>query len=246
MTYRLDLTLPVASEQELERKASLLFGRFLRCVGRRHIDRFGLRFEDVHRHVGKSYGVKLIEGQKLGSDRGCKILGVYQPWSNTAEIDECIGPSSDDPRRVFTLYHEVFGHGVLQGRWMREQMQEAVSNKLIVTEDSFSVGTERRAEWQANRFGAAVAAPKTLVSAAIMLHFNGPVVYRGGSMYWLPSGNGSRPVAVGSYEHLCTIVAAIIQPHFGGLSVTALSKRVAKCYLVPPPVVPDFRMLRRA
>ena len=51
-----------------------------------------------------------------------KFLGEYDPFENTAYIDRIINEDSDDPRRAFTLWHEVGGHGILQGDWLRSEV----------------------------------------------------------------------------------------------------------------------------
>lgn len=75
-----------------------------------------ISFSSVYDNVVyPQYEIIVEEGCDLGvDDEGQKILGEYDPLSNIAYIDDAISEESNDPRRTFTLWHEVGGHGVLQ------------------------------------------------------------------------------------------------------------------------------------
>ncbi len=205
-----------------------------------------MRFDDIYLTVARpDYGVDLVEMQRLGTHNGAKIFGVYTAGKNVALIDECIGPDSGDPRRIFTLYHEVFGHGVLQGRYIRTQMIDALSAGIVVTAASLEAGMERRGEWQANRFGAAVGAPMALVEAAIQLRLGirQPVVFAGPGTYWIRRDGRDCRFEIIDFDQFCKIIAGAIHDLFGGLSVTAISYRVAKSRFVRNLGI-DMRLMR--
>ena len=103
-----------------------------------------------------------MEGCNLGHDeQRNKILGRFDVETNTAYIDTSLGPESPDPRRIFTCWHEVGGHGILQGQWLcRELARSHRFRYIITTEDSLDGRTRYELDRQANLFAAHAAAPR--------------------------------------------------------------------------------------
>jgi hypothetical protein len=200
-------------------------------VGRDYIEKHGQRFEDVYEKLlYPKFGIGLSEGHDLGTDEaGKKILGVYKIHADVAQIDSVLDASLDDPRRVFTLYHEVAGHGALQGKWLRTHLREF--DLLEVTDVSISAAAEQRIERQANLFAAHLAAPDWLIDFAIVRKFaiNRPFVYTGQCQYCLNTRGGLwlRP-HITDAMHLCQIIGSKINEFFGGLSAEALGYRIAQ------------------
>ena len=127
----------------------------------------GISFDRFYESViYPDYGIVLEEECDLGFDaHGSKILGQFEPASNRVYIDASLSRSLQDPRRTFTLYHEVAGHGVLQGEWLRAEFgRVSQSGKLTTTEAMLDLKTVNVLERQANLFAAHVAAPRWLLN----------------------------------------------------------------------------------
>ena len=107
---------------------------------------FTTNFDHVYEnYIYPKFEIALEEDCDLGYDeRGEKILGTYDFQTNTAYIDACLGPRNRDPRRVFTCWHEVGGHGILQGEWLRREL--ARFRDVPVCRDDRSVDRREDAE----------------------------------------------------------------------------------------------------
>ena len=114
-----------------------------------------------------THGISLIEDADLGYDeQGQKIFGKYDPLENAAYIDVSL---KNDPRRAFTCWHEVGGHGVLQGGWLRRELGRLQRRGcLTTTETSMSFCTMNVMERQANLFAANAAAPTRFLVYALV------------------------------------------------------------------------------
>src|SRR5262249_12484155 len=154
--------------------------------GRADLVTRGLRFDDVYDDIiYPHYGIELDESRHLGADdAGKKILGCYEPTRNRALIDRSL---RDDPRRVFTLWHEVGGHGVLQGQWFRDQLNQRSFEAIVTTDASLAPDTVDALERQANIFASHAAAPSWLVDAVIAKVFRPTKLFLffGPCLYWL-------------------------------------------------------------
>lgn len=221
----------------IQAEAESLFWRFVHEVGEQHVMNSGIVFEEVYVAViFPEYKIDVQEGLDLGfAPDGQKILGQYDPIGNRVLIDACIGPCSDDPRRVFTLWHEVGGHGVLQGSWLRNEFERLRRTDPLVTTD-LDIAPEAR-EWlerQANIFAGHAAAPLPLVNAMTHRTFRltKPLFYFKPGHYWLDIAGRAHRQYVSSFGDLCRAVARAIRHRFGGLSVEALSYQVQQSKLV--------------
>jgi hypothetical protein len=205
--------------------------RFQDEVGRDYILANGLHFYDVWGSIfHREYGVSVEENADLGADAsGQKILGRYDIPGNVAYIDSTISEDSGDPRRVFTLWHEVAGHAVLQGRWLRSQLEDRRRGATVeVTEFSISAATEQRLERYANLFASQMAAPDWLVNDAIIRVFQPvrPFLFVQSGEYWLDVRGLRIPKYVVDAGDLARLIGAKISEFFGGLSAEAIGYRV--------------------
>ena len=226
------LPAPNWSRERIISAANRLTKEFEDRIGRDHIQSQGQRFEEVHEKLlYPKFGIHLSEGHKLGFDSsGQKILGVYDIRENTAKLDEVLDRARNDARRVFTLYHEVAGHGALQGKWLRAQLHEL--EFLEVTDISISEAAEMKLELQANLFASHFAAPAWLVNFAVKKIFKraAPFEYTGPCEYWLTTAGGLsiRKYVTDVYD-LCGWIGSKIDQFFGGLSGQALGYRLVDC-----------------
>lgn len=229
------ITAPPFKNSHIDDLASALVKRFEAVAGRDHLLKHGMRFRELYEQViYPDYEIELVEDVDLAFDSaGKKVLGVYDVEGNTVMIDRSINEQSGDPRRTFTLHHEVLGHGVLQGSWLRQE-RERFPNFLVSTEESIGSEVVSTLERQANRFAAITSAPPWLVDAALILTFRPtkPFVYLRPSQYWLDVRGTSRPYDVTSHANLCERLAFFIRDWFDGLSVQSLSYRVSTSRLV--------------
>lgn len=211
--------------------------------------REGWSFDRVHELVIEpTYSVTVEEDCDLGDTKEGPILGAFDPIANIARIDRRISRGSSDPRRTFVLWHEVAGHGVLQGGWLRNQGISNGSN-LIDTDLTLSDECRRVLERQANHAAACAAAPIHLVKLAIVHAFrptNRLLEFKGKAHYGFRPGRWQPEIE--SFQDFKRFIAAQIQPHFDSLSVECLSYRVEASGLVVdrsqtmPPTVQLFRV----
>ncbi len=227
----------VLSVSEIQKRAERLTAVYAEQVGL-EIASLGISFQAVYEEViYPDYGVEIREGLELGHDEaGNKILGKYLPVENLVLIDRIISHDQNHPQRAFTYWHEVAGHGVLQGEWLREQLKriKQESASILTTESSLNLATVSSLERQANIFAARAAAPDWLLYHVVVetMDLTRPVHYRGPSKYSLQVRGRTEIVTVKSFEHLCWIIGKRIQFRFGWLSAEALGYRIAETKLV--------------
>ena len=210
-----------------------------------------INFDHVYEnHIYPKYGIALEEECNLGHDeQGKKILGRFDVGTNTAYIDASLGPGRRDPRRVFTCWHEVGGHGVLQGEWLRRELaQLRYSRHIVTTEDSIDMRTHFELDRQANLFAARAAAPAWFLQRVIKqtydpTHF---IRYVGPGRYCLSVNRTTIYRNADSFDHLCRIVAYYMGGRFGGLSYEALGYRVAQIGFVRDATCPTLHLNRSA
>ena len=213
--------------------AQRLMVQYESIVGRDYIKKEGLHFDHFYeRVIFPKFNISLYEDEDLGVDAdGRKLLGRFDIRGNVAHLDQAISRESKDPRRIFTCWHEVAGHGVLQGEWLRNQLDPSSGCAFIdVTEYSLSPYDERILERQANLFASHLAAPGWLIKHAIEKIFrpNGPFVFKEPCNYWLDvQGLGTNGYVVDAGQ-LCQRIGSKISGHFGGLSAEAIGYRIAE------------------
>ncbi len=235
---------PPLRNDEIVGRAESFIDEFAKLRGgRRGLLTQGLQFDRVYEEfVYPNYGIVLDEKKALGVDEtGRKILGYFEPSTNTAFIDVSL---RDDPRRTFTLWHEVAGHGILQGDWLRSQIECGV----VTTEQDLSPDTIDVLERQANLFATHAAAPSWLVDAMIVrvFHPTKPFLYFGPCTYWLEANGRSSPYHIFSFDDLCQTIAWRMQEYFGNLSKEALGYRVRDSGWVRDKSLPALKLFRRS
>ena len=208
---------------------------------------FDLQYDN---YIYPEYEIALEEGYDLGYDaQGAKILGTFDFETNTAYIDATLGPPNRDPRRVFTCWHEVGGHGILQGEWFRREFARSPHSRYVVTTEwSIDRRTEYRLDRQANLFAAHAAAPTWFLRHVIQETYQPThsVRYTGPGTYSLVVKDATVWRDVDDFDHLCRIVAYYIRSRFGGLSLEALGYRLAEIGFVTDVSHPGFRLNRVA
>ncbi|MGD0460962.1 MAG: hypothetical protein ABSB74_00595 [Tepidisphaeraceae bacterium] len=241
---------PNWTKEEIVAAAGRLGKQYEDIVGRDYILMNGLHFDDVYEKLlFPKFNIDLYEDDDLGKDAdGNQLLGRYDVADNAAHLDRSISREANDPRRIFTCWHEVAGHGALQGSWLRKQLRLTGEFESIdVTEFSLSASIERRLEWQANLFASRLAAPDWLVNYAIRKTFrpNRPFIFYEPCIYWLDvQGLAIRKFIVDPGD-LCGWIGSKISGYFGGLSGEAIGYRIANLGWVQDRTAPDLH-LRRA
>src|SRR5260221_12326111 len=212
---KMQISAPPLTDAQVVQQAEQLTDDFLRIVGPRHVRINGLRFEDVYEElIRPRYGITLVDGIDFGQDEnGREILGNYDVEKNTAFISSVLSADSGDGRRFFTLWHEVGGHGVLQGQWLRDELQKCV----IVTAESLTSATGDRLERQANVFAAHAAGPGWLVRQAVLaLTGREQFPFYEANDYCLTVNGLPIRRYIVDFNHLCQWIAHQIAGWFGG------------------------------
>lgn len=237
------------SDDELVKAATRLTYRYVEEIKQNAI--LGMNFDVLYDHViYPDYGILVEEGCSLGYDAdGVKILGQFEPATNTAYMDADLAVGACDPRRVFTLYHEVVGHGVLQGDWLRSEFDRlSRSERITTTEITLDRKTSSVFERQANLFAAHVAAPGWLLNywMRTRLRLEHPVRFTGRGQYCVDDAGHTSVYFADTADEVCRRLAWSLKVFFGGLSVEALSYRVAEAGWVIDQTRKPFRLSRRA
>ena len=239
---------PPFSQSQIIVRAEELWERYARAEPEAAL--LGISFDVIYEHViYPEYDIVLVEDEELGFDRsGKKILGYYEPSSNTAYIDVSLHPSGKDPRRTFTRWHEVGGHGILQGRWLRRELQRVGGHGVATTEESLDLKTMNALERQANLFAAHAGAPTRLLNCIIKDTYNltRQIRYVGPGKYCLYVHGCRIDHDIEDFGHLCRAIASHIQSRFGWMSMEALSYRIAQLPLVIDDTKGRFRLHRTA
>lgn len=218
------IQVPYIPYDELLRRAKSFTDEYCSVIGLGRLLRYGIAFDDIyHEYIYPKYEIALRTDIDLGVDEfGAPIMGEYRPAENVALVSSRL---RCDPRYTFTLWHEVAGHGVLQG----DMLRRAHSKHIRTTSISLDPRTERRLERQANIFAAMVAVPPFFLQHALFEAFKPtkPFVYRGPCDYDLMAYGQHSRVRIDSVQALRIELARPIQHRFGGLSMESISYRIA-------------------
>jgi hypothetical protein len=183
----------------------------------------GIEFDEVYEAIiYPEFEVYLEKNVNLGvDDFGEQILGRYIPKDNTALLDKKLFDTRD-PRRVFTEWHEVAGHGVLQGVFLRKN---AIKYDKLYTTDKSMKFIENSFERQANTFAANIAAPRSYVWCVFRKLFGSrrKIKYCGPGKYSLCFNDNTWFVSVSSPFELAWTIAKRIQHYFWGLSAEVIA-----------------------
>ncbi|MFH1107665.1 MAG: hypothetical protein V1790_00495 [Planctomycetota bacterium] len=244
------LRAPNLSELAIVKAAEALITQYTDLVGRDYVRRVGVWFDDLYdKVIYPEYEIELVDNEDLGSYGGVPVLGRYDVIPKTANIDRSLRVGSGDPRRTFTLFHEVGGHGVLQGEFLRRQLIGSRSPVSIVTTDDGLRGrTEGILEWQANVFAKHAAAPTWLVIEKVCETFSlkQPFRFVGRRKYGLYVRGTDLERRATTADELCRLIARQVQCYFWGLSLEALGYRIKECKLVVDLTRPDVPLRRLA
>lgn len=245
-TRKSRISAPSLTPAQILCSAESLIDEFLKIRGPQHLRHYGLRFEDVYADfIYPKYRIELVEDEPLGEDEaGKKILGRFDPAANTAFIDPILNQTNADPRRAWTLWHEVGGHGVLQGEWLRRELRRIVT----VTDDSLSATTVNRLEQQANTFAAGAAAPAWFVRQVMrqMIPERVTFPFYEPCDYWLVVQGLRVHRVVHDADDLCRWIGGKINGYFGGLSAEAIGYRLKELGIVQNQSASDLHLFRRA
>ena len=217
------------SECEVVDRADRFWWKVLGEFGKGYILTHGLSFDDAYDAViYPQYEVILEKNVDLGvDDFGVPILGQYLPKEMTALVDRKI-VATDDPRLSFVSWHEASGHGVLQGKYLKECSGKI--RKLYDTDPSMRL-IENAFESQANLFARHTAAPIPLVWVAFKRVFgiSRKIPFCGPGVYML---NGRKEYAESPIE-LAWKVAQRMRHYFGGLSAECLAYQLIRIAVDP-------------
>lgn len=222
---------PRLTRGDITAAADRLIKRYIEFVGSNRVHRIGISFDEVYETViYPEFEIELVEDRDLGfTEGGKKILGAFDVFANRAYIDASLSIGTGDPRRAWTCWHEVGGHGILHGRFLRDSSDSAMADRrLVTTADSLGPGAIQTLERQANFFAANASAPKWLVQHMMVETFrlDRPFRYIGPGFYDFEVRGSYVKREASSFEEFCCIIARWIRHRFWGLSVQSLGFRV--------------------
>lgn len=217
---------PPMSKNHILGKTHQLWLEYLRVVGPEHVLSCGIDFDEVYDAViYPHYEIILDKNEDLGfDDFGDPILGRFIPKDNAALINKRLFETRD-PRTVFTEWHEVTGHGILHGDFLRKNAQKY--QKLFTTEKGMNL-IENTFEWQARTFAANAAAPRIYVWCMFIKLFGmrRKIKYQGARRYSLIFNNNTWFVYVSSPLELARKIAKRMKHYFWGLSTESIAYQV--------------------
>jgi hypothetical protein len=226
--YTLPKPIPM-SKQQIREEAHQLWLEYLAEVGADYVLKHGIDFDEMYLAViYPHHEISLDKNQDLGvDDFGEPILGKFSPKDNTALVDRKLF-EENDPRRVFTEWHETVGHGILHGPFLRKTASD--HPKLFTTPKGISLleNAFNTYEWQANALAANVAAPKMYIHClyAKLFGTRRRVKYCGPRWYSLIFNDMCWLVYAGSPLNLAWKIARRIRFYFWGLSIEAIAYQV--------------------
>jgi hypothetical protein len=238
---------PPLSHKEVVDRAEAFAERFLLDFwkGRVNPKLVGISFDAVYEHViYPEYNIVLIEDLDLGCHpSGEKIWGKYEPHSNTAYVDCSL---RNDPRREFTCWHEVGGHGILQGDWLRSRA--ITVGAVVTTQSTLSPLTVNALERQANIFAAHAAVPTKLLAHVWVEMFDpdGPMEYRGPGPYTFHVNHRVVRREIEDFNHYAWTAASFLRRRFGWISAECISYRLQDIKVIKDCTVSNVELHRVA
>lgn len=227
---------PPMSKLQILHKAHEFWLEYVREVGPEYILNCGVNFDEMYEVVlYPKYEIVLVTDEDLGvDDEGTAILGKFLPKDNTALVDKKLFEERD-PRRVFIEGHEVIGHGILHGPFLRKNAYKfpklySTEKGIDPTQNRFNWKTFNTFEQQANTFAANVMAPRIYVWCMFIKLFGmrRKIRYCGPGKYSLCYNNNNWFVYVSSPLELAWKIAKRMKHYFWGLSAESLSYQVLK------------------
>jgi hypothetical protein len=221
-----------ATNTEIIKRAEQLTRQFAWTMPRFPADLFTINFDYIYEnYIYPEYGVVLREGCKLGcDDAGEKILGAFDVERNIVYLDSVLNDREELVRhkRTFTCWHEVGGHAILQGDWLRSEAQRLGRLGITTTESSLTEKAVSILERQANLFAAHAAAPTWFLEYVIRSTYElrRPFRYIGPRDYWFCIMGNDVKRHITSFNELARAIAKDVQHRFGGLSIESLSYRI--------------------
>lgn len=218
----------IEAAENLVREHALEYCGTMDNVLRYYCTTFDVIFEN---YIYPRYEINLIEDEDLGfAHDGSKNLGVTFPKKNTVYIDRCLHYSQRDRRRTFTLWHEVGGHAILQGPWLRGQLEphDSATSLLVTTERELDADTVILLERQANLFASHAAAPSWLLHHVMEQSFRltRAVRFIGPGEYSFVTNGRTHNEFCPTAWHAAYCLARLLPNRFGDLSYEALSYRI--------------------
>lgn len=217
------------SKRTILKEASEVLSKFIGRVGIENFRANGIKLDNVYNEViYPSYEIELVQEKYLGFDEyGLPILGQYLPFENVALIDKKLY-DKNDPRRVFTAYHEI-SHGILHGDYLRKT--ESKCQVINTTPGNLDRNT---LEKQASFLAANLAAPVPYIRYLFKKLFEAKqaINYCGARSYNLYFMHRDIVVEIHSPYEIAHEIAKRIQPYFGGLSVQCLTIQVLHARII--------------
>ncbi len=221
------------SDPQIVDRAQDLFQEYVRVVGEKHIATCGMDFENIYDVLIYPKYEIAMEKEDLGQDDdGTEILGEFLPKDNVALLSKNLFETGD-PRKVFTQIHEVIGHGVLHGPFLRKNANKY--SRLCTTAgtiddgvDVFSSNVFNTFESQANTFAVSFFIPIQYLTSLYcrlartkrQFRYTGPGRY---GFYF--HGRDFSRYAASPYQ-AAWIIAKQMEHYFWGLSTECLAYRV--------------------
>lgn len=217
---------PRLSKHEIRQIAQHHTNRFEQVVGSQTIAAEGFAFSLFYEQYAKPLlGVRLIDGVDIDQpDDGSEVLGRYIPSLDLIQISTIVGPGSADPRRAFTLWHEM-GHAILHSYFKdRRLLGRETQSPRSTTSDHAAGRCNGDAEWQANVIAGMLGAPARWLRFAVYtaLNCDKSIIFTSPTTYTIGRDHCSR-VWCDSVDELAEAVARRIALRFGGLSVQSIA-----------------------
>ena len=162
---------PPASRNDIVNEAHDVFLEYVKAYGTEHILTHGINFHEIYDAViYPRVEVQLDMTRYLGQDEdGDLILGQFDPYKNIAYINKQL-IDDNDPRLIFTIFHETGGHGVFHGPYLRRHKR---NHPTLNTTASTIIHEEMMPfERQANSFASNLAAPIPFIRLLCKLHYH--------------------------------------------------------------------------